>query len=91
MTGEPLALAGAVQDTVAAWLPAIAAGEPGDVGAPTVVRTVVAVGPRPRLLMAATRNVYVVPLVRPTTVWVVAVELNVWAGFATAPTYGVIT
>ncbi len=36
-------------------------------------------------------NVYVVALVSPVIVWVVAVELNVLAGCATEPTYGVTT
>jgi hypothetical protein len=48
-------------------------------------------GPVPLAFLAATVNVYVVPLVRPVTVWVVAAELNVCAGCATEPTYGVTT
>jgi hypothetical protein len=48
-------------------------------------------GPVPLAFLAATLNVYVVPLVNPVTVCDVAVELNVRAGCATDPTYGVTT
>ena len=45
----------------------------------------------PRLLMAATVNVYVVPFVRPVTISVVAVELNGTGDWAIWPTQGVTT
>jgi hypothetical protein len=48
-------------------------------------------GPVPLAFLAATVNVYVVPLVRPVTVCVVAAELNVLTGCATEPMYGVTT
>ena len=45
----------------------------------------------PRLLIATTVNVYVVPFARPVTTSVVAVELNRTGVWATWPTHGVTT
>jgi hypothetical protein len=45
----------------------------------------------PLALIASTVNVYVVPLVRPVTVCVVAVELNRTGVWAVCPTHGVTT
>jgi hypothetical protein len=45
----------------------------------------------PKVLIAATVNVYVAPLVSPVTVSVVAVELNRVDGWAVCPIHGVTT
>ena len=47
--------------------------------------------PAPLALIACTAKVYVEPAVRPVTVSVVAVLLNVWAVCAVVPMYGVTT
>lgn len=68
----PPVLAGAVQDTVACALPAVAVtavGAPGTVIACGVTGTEGKdSGPLPRALVACTVNVYVVPSVNPVTV-----------------------
>ena len=88
---EPL-FAGATHDTDADALPATAVGAAGATGAPTVTVLLPALcAPVPIAFFAATRNVYVVPLVSPVMVWVVAVDANVCAGCATVPTNGVTT
>src|SRR3954467_9979743 len=56
---------------------------------PTVVAAVVVYGPVPRALMAATRNVYVVPFTRPVMAQDVAVPANTWVGLTTVPATGV--
>src|ERR1700687_6300943 len=89
--GEPPVEVGAVQLTVAWALPRTAltlVGAPGGPSGVTLFDCAEAV-PVPTLLMAATVNVYAVPLARPVTIWVVAVELNVVAVWAVAPMYGV--
>jgi hypothetical protein len=84
---DPLLLAGAVHDTVADPFPGTADTPVGATGAPTVTAAVAADGgPVPFAFFAATVNVYVVPLVNPVTVWVVAAELNVCAVCAVVPT-----
>jgi hypothetical protein len=83
---DPL-FAGAVHDTTADPLPGTADTFVGASGAPTVtVPDAADCGPVPLAFLAATLNVYVVPLVNPVTVWVVAVELNVCAVCAVVPT-----
>ncbi len=85
--------AGAVQLTVAEALPPVAVpmvGAPGVVAGVTELDWAEAV-PVPTLLIAATVKVYVVPLVSPVTVSLVAVELKVWAVWAVPPMYGVTT
>src|SRR6516165_2050682 len=64
----------------------------GASGVPTLIGLLGADrGPVPKLLWAATRNVYALPLVRPVTVSVVAADLNVRDVCAAVPTYGVTT
>ncbi len=91
MIADPL-FAGAVHDTTADPFPGTAVTPVGATGAPTVTAPdATDCGPVPLAFLAATVNVYVVALVNPVTVWVVAVELNVCAGCATEPMYGVTT
>src|SRR5664279_4008888 len=68
-------LPGAVQDTVAAALPAVAVtpvGAAGAVGAVGVTAFELEAGPVPTVLVAETVNVYAVPLVNPVMATVVA-------------------
>ena len=91
MIGEPL-FAGATHDTDADAFPATAVGAAGAAGAPTITAVPAALGaPVPFPFFAATRNVYVVPLVSPVIDCVVAVESKVRDGWATVPTNGVTT
>ena len=74
MSGLPPS-AGAVQDTVAAWLLAVAETSVGADGAVGAVGVTAAEaeesGPVPTAFVALTRNVYAVPMVRPVTVTIV--------------------
>ena len=91
MIAEPL-VAGATHDTDADAFPADAVGGAGATGVPTITAPLaVPWAPVPFAFFAATLNVYVVPLVRPVTTWVMAVELNVVDGCAIAPMNGVTT
>jgi hypothetical protein len=88
---DPL-FAGAVHDTTADPFPGTADTFVGATGVPTVTEALAADGgPVPLAFVAATVNVYAVPLVSPVTVWVVAAELNVLAGWTMNPMYGVTT
>ena len=78
MTALPPLLTGAVQDTTAEALPAVAltaVGAPGAVAGTTGVTAALGLEPAllPTALVAVTVNVYAVPLVRPVTVQLVAV------------------
>jgi hypothetical protein len=92
MVAPPVAV-GEVQLAVACAFPAVAVTLVGGPGGPTGVTLFDAAeaAPVPTLLIAATVNVYAVPLVRAVTVWVVAVELKVVALCAVVPMYGVTT
>ena len=77
MIAEPPLLAGAVHDTLACPLPAVASTA---VGAPGIALGVTAVlggdaAEVPRALVAVTVNVYAVPSVSPATVVLVAPEV----------------
>src|SRR6266566_188970 len=88
--GEPPVDEGACQDTVACALPATALTFCGALGTVTgVTARDVAVGPVPTTVVAATANVYVVPLVSPEIVVESVVPLTLVAGCAVAPMYGV--
>ncbi len=74
MTGSPL-LGGAFHLNVTRREAAVARTPPGEAGFHTGVAWLAGVhGPLPILLTAAIRNRYVVPLVNPVTVSVVAVD-----------------
>jgi hypothetical protein len=91
VSGEPLS-AGATHDTDADPFPDTAVGGAGGAGVPTVTAPPPALrGPVLFAFFAATRNVYVVPFVRPVITWVVAVDANVRAGWAVVPMNGVTT
>jgi hypothetical protein len=82
-----------VHVTVAVSIPAVAwtpVGAPGVPVTETLFDLAEAV-PVPLALMAATVKVYAVAPVRPVSVSVVAVLLNVWAGWAVVPMKGVTT
>ena len=82
MIAEPL-FAGATHDTDADAFFFTAVGAPGATGAPTITGALATpFAPVPIPFFAATRNVYVVPFVRPVTTCVVAVDANVVAGCA---------
>ena len=89
---EP-ALAPGVHVTVAVWFAAVATTPVGAPGVPvteTLFDLAEAV-PVPLALMADAVKVYVFPPVKPVRVSVVAVLLNVWAGWAVVPMKGVTT
>jgi hypothetical protein len=88
---DPL-FAGAVHDTTADPFPGTADTFVGATGVPTVTEALAADGgPVPLAFVAATVNVYAVPLVSPVTVWVVAVELNATGAWRADPIHGVTT
>src|SRR4051812_41655008 len=93
--GEPPSEVGAIHDTVACALPAVAApiaGAAGTVGAVGVTGfDTREVGPIPTKVFAATLNRYVVPLLSPPIVCVVAVEVNSIERSGKYPTNGVTT
>ena len=92
MIADPLLLAGAVHDTTADPFPGTADTFVGATGAPTVTDPDANdCGPVPFAFFAATLNTYVVALVSPVIVCVVAAELNVLAGWTMNPMYGVTT
>src|SRR4051794_18625756 len=73
VSGVPPVLVGAVQVTVALKSPAAAdglVGAPGALPLGVMAFELDDAGPVPMALIAATVNVYAVPLVRPVTVWV---------------------
>ena len=80
MIALPPLEAGAVKDTVAWALPAVAVpivGAPGVVAGVTMLEAAEA-GLVPKALVAFTVNVYAVPLVRPVTVIGLVVPVAVW-------------
>ncbi len=88
--GEP-PLNPAVHETVASLTPAVASPIVGASGTAIGVTEleIVDIGPVPTAFFAATLNRYVVPLVKPVTICVVAVELNVVDPTGPNPTYRV--
>src|SRR4051812_21247831 len=94
VTGEPPSADGASHVT---WAPPLRATTSPIVGAPGTVIPSCGVtaadsaefGPVPTAFTAATRNVYVVPLVRPVTCRVVMLASNAWGVWATPPMNGV--
>ena len=78
----PPSLAGAVQDTVAEALPAVAdtpVGAPGTPAAGVTAVEAAEAAPAPLALVAVTVKVYGVPLVRPLTVHGLVAEVQVRA------------
>ena len=85
MIADPL-FAGATHETVAEASWAVAAWPVGATGVPATIEFVAAdCGPVPRAFTAAILNVYVVPFVRPVTVWVLPLP-NVCGAWAVEPT-----
>ncbi len=91
MIGEPPSNAGAVHETVALPLPAVADPMVGASGTVAGVTSFDAADweLKPTVLIAATANVYVTLFVSPVRVCVVAVSLNTTEVCAVVPMYGV--
>ena len=95
MIGLPPFDAGAVHESATDASPAVPTTPVGAPGAVAAAAGVIAAdaaesAPVPMPLIAATLNVYAVPLVRPVTLRVVAFEPVTIAVCAVAPMYGVI-
>jgi hypothetical protein len=90
---DPPSVTGAIQVTIAWWLPAVAeglVGEPGRVAGVTAGEGADG-GPSPIALVADTVKVYAVPLIRPVSVCTVPGAVKATVGWAVPPMIGVTT